>query len=236
MCTDELALLGATVKPEDIVEKVLECLDDSYRGVVDAINARDTTISFEQLHEKLINRELTIKAQSAQPVLGSFPASAHATSSRPYNNHQPRYNNYHPHSNRNIHLPKSVNNSPSTNNYNNNFTGSRPFLGKCQWCHTKGHSLQKCSIFNEKYPGITLHPLLPIRPTHRKPMLPLLPLSTTPLGFLTQELHIMLLKISQISFHQPYDGTEEIVIGDGSGLPITHTGSAYGGTTSQRTN
>ena len=31
--------------------------------------------------------------------------------------------------------------------------------------------------------------------------------------------------MSNLALHHPYDGTEEIVIGNGSGVPITHIGS-----------
>ena len=53
VCTDQLALLGAKVDQEDITDRVLEGLDDSYQGVIDAVNARDKPISFSELHEKL---------------------------------------------------------------------------------------------------------------------------------------------------------------------------------------
>ena len=53
VCTDQLALLGAKVDQEDITDRVLEGLDDSYQGVIDVVNARDMPISFSELHEKL---------------------------------------------------------------------------------------------------------------------------------------------------------------------------------------
>ena len=54
-CTDQLALLGYPIKHEDVIDKVLEGLDPAYQGIIDAVNARDTSISFAELHEKLIN-------------------------------------------------------------------------------------------------------------------------------------------------------------------------------------
>ena len=96
-CTDQLALLGYPIKHEDVIDKVLEGLDPAYQGIIDAVNARDTSISFAELHEKLINRELTLKAQ---PLITGFPASAHATTTSRSNirNHPPppsnNYRNY----------------------------------------------------------------------------------------------------------------------------------------------
>ena len=57
---DELALLGKPVDDEDLIDRVLEGLSDEYKSVIDAINARDTSISFVKLHEKLLNKEASL--------------------------------------------------------------------------------------------------------------------------------------------------------------------------------
>lgn len=145
--SDELDLLGDPIKHDDLIERVLEGLgDNNYQGVIDAINARESAISFAELHQKLINRELAIKAQ---PILGSFPASTYATSSRPIHNYQLRQTTNHSQQYRNNYTPKSV------------ATGTKQFIGRCQWCHVKGHSLQKCPVFLEKYPAIRPPPYTP---------------------------------------------------------------------------
>ena len=54
---DELAILGKPIDDEDLIDQVLEGLSDEYKSVIDAINARDTLISFDELHEKLLNEE-----------------------------------------------------------------------------------------------------------------------------------------------------------------------------------
>ena len=53
---DELALLGKPVDDEDLIDRVLEGLSDEYRSVIDAINTHDTSISFAELHAKLLNK------------------------------------------------------------------------------------------------------------------------------------------------------------------------------------
>ncbi|XP_019190598.1 PREDICTED: uncharacterized protein LOC109185055 [Ipomoea nil] len=53
---DELALLGKPMEPEDITDKILDGLDSDYQSVIDDVNGRDSIISFEELHEKLINK------------------------------------------------------------------------------------------------------------------------------------------------------------------------------------
>ena len=53
---NELALLGKLIDDEDLIDRVLEGLSDEYKFVIDAINAHDTSISFVELHEKLLNK------------------------------------------------------------------------------------------------------------------------------------------------------------------------------------
>ncbi|KAH9604346.1 hypothetical protein KSS87_011938 [Heliosperma pusillum] len=61
-CIDQLALMGKTLDPEDIVSKVLRGLDyNLYKPVMDTVRARDNPISFEALHEKLLQHELLLK-------------------------------------------------------------------------------------------------------------------------------------------------------------------------------
>lgn len=81
VCTDQLALLGHPIKLEDITDKVLESLDSSYQGIVEDVNARDDPISFPDLMEKLIQRELVLKSQSIRVM---FATTAHATTNHPY--------------------------------------------------------------------------------------------------------------------------------------------------------
>ncbi|GKA40479.1 retrovirus-related pol polyprotein from transposon RE1 [Tanacetum coccineum] len=152
--TNPLALLGAKVDQEDITDRVLEGLDDSYQGIIDTVNARDKPVLFFELHEKLINRELTIKNQ---PILGTLPATTNPTISRHTYSSSQRQPTQHTNS------YQSNQNSSSHNINSSSFTGTKLFLGKCQWCHTKGYSLKKCPIFPEKYPGICPPP----PPTYR---------------------------------------------------------------------
>lgn len=71
---DELSLLGVTTDSEDITLKILHGLDDSYKELPNAIQARDTSITFDELHEKL----LTMEAQLSSRVTDSTPPSATA--------------------------------------------------------------------------------------------------------------------------------------------------------------
>ncbi|KAH1083332.1 hypothetical protein J1N35_023093 [Gossypium stocksii] len=71
---DELAPLGKPLDHEVLIKKVLEGLDDRYQSIIDVVNSRDTPITFNELHEKLIHKELSLHTISLSLPL---PASAH---------------------------------------------------------------------------------------------------------------------------------------------------------------
>lgn len=53
---DELAILGKKLDQEYIIDAVMNGLDQSTnKPILDVIHARDSPISFNELHEKLIN-------------------------------------------------------------------------------------------------------------------------------------------------------------------------------------
>lgn len=71
---DELALHGVSTDPEDLALKILNGLDDSFKELSHAIQAPDSGITFDELHEKLLSME----AQLASPpaTLSSQPTTA----------------------------------------------------------------------------------------------------------------------------------------------------------------
>ncbi|RVW88196.1 Retrovirus-related Pol polyprotein from transposon RE1 [Vitis vinifera] len=74
---DELTLLGKPVDDMDFIDRVLGELSDEYKSVIDVINTRDMSISFAELHEKLLNKEASL--QTAQPSPLSLPAMKNPT-------------------------------------------------------------------------------------------------------------------------------------------------------------
>ncbi|KAD6118756.1 hypothetical protein E3N88_10027 [Mikania micrantha] len=91
---DELSILGKTMDTEDVTDIILTGLDQKqYKPVIEAIHARDNPIHFHELHEKLINHELSIAQQSTQsPIIHqpitAFPAHTR-NHSKPWNNRSP---------------------------------------------------------------------------------------------------------------------------------------------------
>lgn len=89
ICADQLDVLRDPLRPEDLIERVLEGLKHTeFKSIVDNVNDRDTLITFDELHEKLLLKEgnlLTEPTLAATPL----PASAHATTTRAYH-HPPQ--------------------------------------------------------------------------------------------------------------------------------------------------
>lgn len=56
--TDELPSHSKPIDHEDIIDWVPDDLNSNYYIFINQINCRDSTINFEELHEKLITKEL----------------------------------------------------------------------------------------------------------------------------------------------------------------------------------
>ncbi|KAE8680407.1 hypothetical protein F3Y22_tig00111390pilonHSYRG00061 [Hibiscus syriacus] len=162
--TDQLTTFGKPMDHEDIIEKILEGLDDDYHHIADIVEGRDTPISFDELHEKIINRELTIQ----QSQYASF---------------------LHP---------------------------------------VTGHIVAQCSLF-QLVPTFS-HSATRSSPTesqwHPKPHITTTSGVETPAWLLENDAsHHVTADLGNLSLYAPYDGPDDIKIGDGTGLHISKTGS-----------
>lgn len=238
-CADELAILGAPLDPEDLTDKILDGLGDEYKELVRAVQARDTSISFDELHEKLLSFEASAPAIKSSET--SLPITAYPTNKT---NHQwcpNKTNNWRtpshssPAGNQIWRPPAPTNGRPLMNldsrfQNRSNRPPSRPYQGFCQICGIQGHTAKRCPSFQ----------VLPIQSSTTAPSssnnstAPWQPrvnfaannTSPNPTWLLDSGAsHHVTADLNNLSLHSPYNGIDDVMIGDGTGLSITHTGS-----------
>ncbi|GFP89167.1 hypothetical protein PHJA_001060400 [Phtheirospermum japonicum] len=236
-CADLLASLGKEQDPYDLIDDVINGLDESYQAVIDGLHARETPISFEELHEKIIQKELQLKIAAGD---SSSSAPAIAMSMQSKSRWKPRSNvlsqsSSTPSQNYNPRPPQNPNpNLQKPNPYSNLPThGPRPFLGKCQWCGERGHVMLHCAGFRQAAPH--LRPPSQPRPAFssppsNQPYNPRPPqanfAANTNQSWLmdTGASHHATYDLQNLSLHYPYEGPDSLHIGDGKGLFISHVG------------
>ncbi|KAI3826502.1 hypothetical protein L1987_00550 [Smallanthus sonchifolius] len=213
---DELSILGKTTDPEDLTDIILNGLNqEDYKPIIDAIHARDTPIAFNELHEKLINQELSLAQTTTNATLHQ-PATAFTAHSRPGHKQWAGRSSQPPL------LPTPQNTT--------NPSGSRPFLGRCQWCQVRGHTVADCNSFKKMFPNAAIPPFTRnVQVSRQSPQVHMMGVQNNPTqtNWLLDSgaSHHVTNDLKALSLHAPYDGTEELIIGDGSSLTITHIGT-----------
>lgn len=219
---DQLALLGKAFDLEDQIEFIVEGLPEDYKQVIDQIQGRDVPPSLTEVHEKLLNQEVKLQDATPNP---SLPISANVANTRVSNNTNNRSHNSGYRGNNN----RYNNGRNNHNTWQQQDTNLRGYQGKCQICGVFGHSARRCPQLQQSggYNNSSQTPWQPranMAATAYNPNNWIVDSGAT--HHLTTDLH-------NLSLHQPYNGGEEVIIADGSGLPITHTGSSTLSTSSR---
>ncbi|KAL0800873.1 hypothetical protein Bca101_056048 [Brassica carinata] len=220
----DLALLGKPLDPEDLTEQILAGLGEEYKPEIDAVNGRDTPIAFHELHERLLNREAMILCKES-PAATPTPITANVTQTKT------QQTNWRPNQN---------NNTRSYNNYNNN-RQAKPYLGRCQACGIQGHTVKYCPEFRIVRGSQAQHsqhlPYGNAYPQNSqqqqwKPRANVAMMTGDTSTWLLDSgaSHHMTSNLANLSLHSPYNGGDDnggddVLLGDGSGLSISHTGS-----------
>jgi len=149
---DELAVLGAPMDTDDLIEQILDGLDEDYTELVRAVQNREAAISFDELHEKLLLFEASLQTRSQSSRLGPITANSFTKNSS-NNNWRPSRTNWRPFSSpigNNLRSPSIANFRPATfpNQVRNNHLPARLYLGHCQMCGTQGHTAKCCPSFH----------------------------------------------------------------------------------------
>ncbi|OMO62750.1 hypothetical protein CCACVL1_22657 [Corchorus capsularis] len=193
---DELHLTGTVIEEDDQVLYILNGLGPEFREISTAIRARETPISLEELHDKLVSFESLLR-QEADSYNVQI-STANLARRGPNRNFQQ--------SNRRFNKPSNG------GNYQRGSVSSYPNKITCQICDKLGHSARQCrqggSFFSSR-PSANYASIASFGKAWC--------LDSGASDHVTADL-------KNLSISTEYDGTEAIQIGDGSGLNITHKG------------
>ena len=218
---DELALAGHPISDDDLVLHVLAGLGDDYKDIGAAIKIRESPMTFGELHEKLSDCERGLQSKYPEPIVVTanftqkgYP-SHRGTNSQQYTNRSIT-NSYQ--QNRN-HANRYQNNwgnrghqSNTSNNRSNNY---------CHFCQRPNHSTKACRQLakflkdNEiSTPSPTANNTVTNSAASQRWL------------FDTGASHHITNDPSTYTTFSEYGGPDEILMGNGSGLKITHTGTS----------
>ena len=192
----QLALLGSPLEHEDLLDYITEGLGEDYRAIVEMVNGRDVPITTDELHEKLINRENSLKLTGSNDV--NTPVTANPTNVRPQQSN-------------------SHNSSRRCPQYQQQQTQMN--RGMQQYATPRGHP---------QYTSPWLAPHLPLPTPHWQQQAHHVTMSSPDLSpwlLDSGASHHIASDFNNLSLHTPYNGNDNVMIGNGAGLPITHTGS-----------
>jgi hypothetical protein len=231
--SDELVVLGAPMDTDDLTEQILVGLDEDYTELVRAVQAREAAICFDELYEKLLLFEASLQTWSQSSCLGPITANSFTKNSS-NNNWQPSRTNWRPFSSptrNNLRSSSTANFRPAMfpNQGHNNRLPAHPYLGHCQMCGTQGHTAKRCPSFQ----------LVPVHGPNSasssngmpSPWNPQANCSSSSPSIATSWLldsgasHNVTTDINNLSLYTPYTSHDDVMLGDGTNLPISYTGS-----------
>nr|GEW83797.1 putative zinc finger, CCHC-type [Tanacetum cinerariifolium] len=217
---DELALAQASVDDEDLILHILTQVRDNYKHITVALKVRDTPLTFSDRFSKLVDYEQSMQETQLTPIIATInqtqkqPSRYSVRIGYDSRNHT-RSNNFTPRKNKS-----------QTHNSGSKYTsrGNRNSLS-CQYCNFTGHDtkvyqmlawfLQENNITISLAPPstLTINYSMATTPSH-----------TPPWMFDSEASHHVTSDRSSLHTLSEFGGLDEIVLGNGKCLPISHIG------------
>ncbi|CAL1403686.1 unnamed protein product [Linum trigynum] len=224
---EELALIGKPVSDLDLVVYCLRGLGEEYAAFAAAIRARGPGLCLEDLVDSLVEYEADLNAQVRQSVPAAFYSQGRSSfsggggaSSRggsPTSRSPCGFPSQRASSPRPAATAQRALGPPATNLH----YGPPPAVSSprrptviCQFCERPGHSVRQCFRLFPQARQAQDHHTAATRASTSSPWL----LDSAASHHVTSEL-------GNLSLYSDYTGPDEILVGDGTGLQITHIGS-----------
>ncbi|KAH0780739.1 hypothetical protein KY290_000337 [Solanum tuberosum] len=215
---------GATLTMDDITLHVIHGLSPEYRGICDSLRTRDSPITFDELHEKLCDYEAYLCRQSAassMPITANFVAKSNSNNSN--NSRNNKNNRQSTFQNQNVFGHR---NNQAMNSRQSNKQSSRVI---CQYCDKPGHVVKQCQKLQAAFPWFAPSMESSVTSNSTGNSQPRANFVSSPTGSAdwlvdSGASHHVTSDLQNLSLNTDYDG-DDVMIGDGKSLSVTHSGS-----------
>lgn len=231
---DALAIVDAPLAEEDLIIHALKGVGNEFNHVAEGVRIRDTPITFDELCDKLEDSERRIKkAEHVNPPLSLATANYtnhhHGNQNRSWSN---RTNRDH-----SRFSPNTQNNGRAFNNNRSNWNSSRPNTNRsfsspalfCNFCEIPGHHTNECRKLMRFLKTNNVQVNSTSQAHNSQPMANIASLNRSaaqPWLFDSGASHHVTGDINNLQHFSDYGGPDEINIGDGTGLKISHIGNS----------
>lgn len=212
---DEITLIDHPISDDDLTLYVLNGLGPDFCEIAAPIRAREKSLAFEELHDLLVGHESYLRRMEAATQQLVVAANFTSRHSGFFATQQPKGTNKSNGPSRSQGQNRSSIgpfwDQKRSNNLGRPNFNQRRFQPKCQYCDQLGHTAKACRQLQSSEMTVNC--------------------AGTSDGQANKWLidsaasHNIMGDLQNLSIHSEYDGTNEVILGDGTGLAVTHIGS-----------
>ncbi|PNX97010.1 hypothetical protein L195_g020228 [Trifolium pratense] len=205
--SDELAVIDSPLDDIDLVIHTLNGLGPEFKEISAALRARENPIGFEELHDLLQDYESHLNRDDVTAPVASAHAAYKGKPNSVKRGYPPNRSNYY----------SNTNKSPQSSE-----------ILTCQYCDKSGHTAKVCYKLHGYPAGYRNRRSAAHHARYAQPR-------SDPNWILDSgATHHLTNALDDLNLSSPYQGSDKITIGDGTTLPITHTGFEDKGASSSR--